>query len=61
MFVCVCTQSTGDAVYEFTLQAYVTVEKLVTGKSAEKPKEKVSECVCMCAARRFTHVCLTAL
>ncbi|KAF7688416.1 hypothetical protein HF521_013223 [Silurus meridionalis] len=36
-------KSTGDAVYEFTLQAYVTVEKLITGKSAVKPEEKVSE------------------
>ncbi|KAI5089041.1 MICOS complex subunit MIC26 [Silurus meridionalis] len=33
-------KSTGDAVYEFTLQAYVTVEKLITGKSAVKPEEK---------------------
>ncbi|MCI4394138.1 hypothetical protein PGIGA_G00165450 [Pangasianodon gigas] len=33
-------KSTGDTVYEFTLQAYVTVEKLVKGKSAVKPEEK---------------------
>ncbi|KAI5615787.1 MICOS complex subunit MIC26 [Silurus asotus] len=36
-------KSTGDAVYEFTLQAYVTVEKLITGKSAVKPEEKVKK------------------
>ncbi|XP_060769332.1 apolipoprotein O, a isoform X2 [Neoarius graeffei] len=34
-------KNTGDAVYDFTLQAYVTVEKLVTGKSTAEPKEKV--------------------
>ncbi|XP_027009115.1 apolipoprotein O, a isoform X1 [Tachysurus fulvidraco] len=33
-------KSTGDAVYEFTLQAYVTVEELVTGKSAVKQEDK---------------------
>ncbi|XP_058238436.1 apolipoprotein O, a isoform X3 [Hemibagrus wyckioides] len=34
-------KSTGDAVYDFTLQAYVTIEKLVTGKSAVKHEDKV--------------------
>ncbi|GAA6074691.1 apolipoprotein O, a isoform X1, partial [Tachysurus ichikawai] len=34
-------KSTGDTVYEFTLQAYVTVEKLVTGKSAVKHEDKM--------------------
>ncbi|KAM9440628.1 apolipoprotein O, a [Clarias gariepinus] len=34
-------KNTGDAVYEFTLQTYVTVENLIKGKSAAKSEEKV--------------------
>ncbi|KAF4072785.1 hypothetical protein AMELA_G00251510, partial [Ameiurus melas] len=36
----VIAKSSGDAVYEFTLQAYVTVETLIKGKPAVKPGEK---------------------
>lgn len=39
----VIAKSSGDAVYEFTLQAYVTVETLIRGKPAVKPGEKVTK------------------
>lgn len=38
----VIAKSSGDAVYEFTLQAYVTVETLIKGKPAVKPGEKAT-------------------
>ncbi|KAK3527656.1 hypothetical protein QTP86_030760 [Hemibagrus guttatus] len=41
-------KSTGDAVYDFTLQAYVTLEKLVTGKSAVKLEDKESALMEIC-------------